>query len=908
MRIKKNIFEIIIWIIAICLPIISESSEMIKIGKEFKYTYIGLHADVLIDPLGELTIVDILSPENNASFKPYKSRSFNFGLADDVIWLRFKICVPKKNNIIKQYVLTVDKPNFPYVDLYLPQESEFRKSYMLIRSSFLNRTKAYTWRYRHPVFNLPQKIPEKTYFYLRIVPHTSKTHASSNFTVLLSDKDNFRLRSWLEISFYGVVFGILASMLIYNMFLYLFLKDKVYIHYILYVTFVSLYFFLFSGFNILLGFPELTHFIIYAVAISSVFGVSFSQYFLSTRRYCPVIDKMLWSSIGLSFLVIITLYIGYQKFANYLIHIIGLAMPLIATIAGAIRLKQGYIPARYFLIAYIVLSIGTLFLSLIGLGLLPKNFFTINSVIIGAVFEIILLATAITDRMRVLRHKRRELKEMELRLKEEKNTEIADLLEKQEQIVEERTFELKIAKEEAETANRAKSGFLANMSHELRTPLNAIMGYAQILTLDKGVPKDKKRSLNIIKQSSLHLLNMINDILDLSKIEAQRVELNLCDFDMSSMLTNISDIFEMQAMQKKLSFISEIAPDVPAIVRGDEQKLRQILINILNNAIKFTDTGKVIFKVTIHEDKICFLVEDTGMGIAAEVLKEIFLPFQQVQQKKQVIEGTGLGLAISRSLTQLMNGELKVESKVGLGSIFSFELELPEITGFVETNDMDKGKVIGYTGERRKILVVDDIEHNRSVLISMLEPLGFKMLEAVDGRDGVDKTNQFEPDLVFIDLRMPVMDGYEAIRQIRKLPIGQKAVIISISASVFNMNRKKSIESGSDNFIGKPFILEELLGLIQTHLSLDWIYDEKEIEMIEEIEGEDKTDLIVPPKEEIAILFDLAMRGNIAGVLEQTDKFEDMDVRFTPFASELRELAQNFKVKKIQEFVKLYLD
>ncbi len=496
-----------------------------------------------------------------------------------------------------------------------------------------------------------------------------------------------------------------------------------------------------------------------------------------------------------------------------------------------------------------------------------------------------------------------------VRAYEEKNTKIADLLEKQEQKVEERTSELKIAKEEAETANLAKSKFLANMSHELRTPLNAIMGYAQILTQDKEVPENNKRSLDIIKQSSLHLLNMINDILDLAKIEAQRVELSLNDFDLSSMLKNISDIFQMQASQKKLSFHSQIASNLPSIVRGDDQKLRQVLMNLLNNAVKYTETGKIIFKVDYHEDKTFFQVEDTGIGIAPEVLKEIFLPFQQVHQKDQVTEGTGLGLTISSKLSKVMNSELKVESKVGVGSVFRFELELPHITDYIKTNDVIKKRVVGYRGERRKILVVDDIEQNRLVLMSALEPLGFKVLEAVDGQDGVSKTTEFEPDLVFIDLRMPVMDGYEAICQIRKLPIGQKVIIIGISASVFDSNRKKSLKAGSNDFIGKPFILEEILGLIQTHLSLNWNYDDEEI--VEEINSKATSatsDVIVPPKEEIAGLFDLAMQGNIKGVLEQADIFEEMDTRYTPFASKLRELAQSFKIKKIQDFVRQYLD
>ncbi|MCP4162151.1 MAG: response regulator [Deltaproteobacteria bacterium] len=536
-------------------------------------------------------------------------------------------------------------------------------------------------------------------------------------------------------------------------------------------------------------------------------------------------------------------------------------------------------------------------------AIISNNFFLLSSILLGAIACYAMESSVRKNFLLNLQLVKAKDKA------EEKNMEIADLLEKQEQKVDERTSELKIAKEEAETANLAKSKFMANMSHELRTPLNAIMGYTQILIHDKEVPENKKNNLNVIKQSSFHLLNMITDILDLTRIEAQKEELILNDFNLPGILTNISDILHMQAKQKKLSFFSQIAPDVPDIVRGDDQKLRQILMNLLNNAVKFTEEGKIVFEVDLHEDKICFQVEDTGIGIASEVLTEIFLPFYQIHQKDQITEGTGLGLAIGSKLARIMNSEIKVESKVGIGSVFRFELELPEITDFVKTNNITKKRVVGYRGERRKILVVDDIEHNRSVLISMLEPLGFKMLEAVNGQDGVDKTNQLEPNLVFIDLRMPVMDGYEAIRQIRTLPIGQKVKIISISASVFDQNRKKSLKAGSNDFIGKPFVLEELLGLIQTHLSLEWTYDEVENNREESVKEIPSTeDLIVPPKEEITALFDLAMRGNINGVLEQANRFERMDKKFIPFSTELRELAQSFKIKKLQEFVKQYLE
>ncbi|MCP3921584.1 MAG: PAS domain S-box protein [Desulfobacterales bacterium] len=465
-------------------------------------------------------------------------------------------------------------------------------------------------------------------------------------------------------------------------------------------------------------------------------------------------------------------------------------------------------------------------------------------------------------------------------------------------------------REKAELASQAKSDFLANMSHELRTPLNAIMGYAQILTKDKEVPESKKRSLAIIQQSSIHLLTMINDILDLSKIEAQKMDLFLTDFNLSDMLKSVSDIFRVQAKEKGISFLSEISSVATAAVTCDEQKLRQVLINLLNNAVKFTDRGKVILNVDRYKNIFVFQVEDTGIGIAPEALEEIFVPFQQADHQDLVIEGTGLGLAISRTLTQLMGGELKVLSKVGVGTIFLFELELPNTSGLIETKEDHKKCVIGYAGERIKILVVDEVDENRSLLINALEPLGFEMVEAVNGKDGVDKTIVHSPDLILMDMIMPVMQGDEAIRQIRKLPIGQKVAIISISASISDLTRKKSLDAGGDDFLGKPFILEDLFDLIEKYLELKWIYEEEDVRKEEATTVSTNLFAVItaPPKEDLIILFDLAMQGNITGILEKADKLERMDSKFTPFTTELHNLGRTFKIKKIKKFIKQYLD
>jgi PAS domain S-box-containing protein len=289
-------------------------------------------------------------------------------------------------------------------------------------------------------------------------------------------------------------------------------------------------------------------------------------------------------------------------------------------------------------------------------------------------------------------------------------------------------------------ANRAKSEFLANMSHELRTPLNGILGYAHILKQDKNLTSKQQNGLDIIQQCGEHLLTLINDILDFSKIEARKMEIHLNDFHFPKFLNNIAEIFRIRAKQKNISFSYESLSLLPTFVRGDEQKLRQVLINLLGNAVKFTESGGVVLKVGYHEEKIRFQVEDTGIGIAPEKLIEIFLPFHQVGNSRYWVGGTGLGLTISQKLAKLMGSTLQVKSKLGSGSIFWVDLDLPEVPESTEIATGKERNIIGFKGEKRKVLVVDDKGENRSFLVNLLEPLGFEIVEATDGCDCLNKT------------------------------------------------------------------------------------------------------------------------------------------------------------------------
>ncbi|MGI2903255.1 ATP-binding protein [Tolypothrix sp. VBCCA 56010] len=393
--------------------------------------------------------------------------------------------------------------------------------------------------------------------------------------------------------------------------------------------------------------------------------------------------------------------------------------------------------------------------------------------------------------------------------------------------------ELKEAKLVADGANQAKSEFLANMSHELRTPLNGILGYAQILNRSKALPEKERHGVEIIHQCGSHLLTLINDVLDLSKIEARKLELAPSSIHFPSFLQGVAEICRIRADQKNIDFVYDPDPQLPEGIFADEKRLRQVLLNLLGNAIKFTEFGSVTLKVAVVENHanpstrtFKFQVEDTDVGIAPDQLDKIFQAFEQVGDRQRQAEGTGLGLAISQRIVQLMNGQIQVYSQPQVGSDFFFEVELAIATDWAKQNSIATGKqIIGYEGQRRSILVVDDRWENRAVLVNLLEPLGFQLTEAENGQQGLEKIRQLSPDLVITDLAMPVINGFELLKQIRSSNDLQHQKIIVSSASVAQADRRMSLDAGGDDFLAKPVEVSELFNLLATHLQLEWKYE-----------------------------------------------------------------------------------
>ncbi|MCP6757973.1 MAG: ATP-binding protein [Fischerella sp. CENA71] len=486
--------------------------------------------------------------------------------------------------------------------------------------------------------------------------------------------------------------------------------------------------------------------------------------------------------------------------------------------------------------------------------------------------------------------------------------------------------ELRQAEEIAQNSSQAKSEFLANMSHELRTPLNGILGYAQILQRTEPLTEKGRKGVEIIYQCASHLLTLINDILDLSKIEARKLELNPIDFYLPAFLDSIIEISRIRAEQKVIRFDVQLDPALPTGIRTDEKRLRQVLINLLGNAIKFTHQGSVTFTVEVisqeseqstNDNKqttnytIRFEVRDTGVGINSEQVEKIFLPFEQAGNQKRQTEGTGLGLAISQKIVALMGSQIQVQSEFGKGSTFWFEVQLPEAKDWAKLSRViEKRTIIGYEGQRRTILVVDDRWENRSVIVNLLEPAGFTVVEATDGQEAWEQAIAYKPDLIITDLVMPIMDGFEFIKRLRQSSPFKEIPVIASSASVFATDKYKSIDAGADTFLPKPVEGDALLEMLRQYLQLEWIYDSKaeNTKKTNVVSLDVSADMIPPANDILQKLLELSQDGDIQGILEITAQLSAFDENLTPFTQQIIQLASNFQIKRLETFIQQYIN
>jgi len=826
-------------LLALFVPTLTEALDSNRLNAETvtltddrgKYP-LGLHLEILTDPSGQLTIEQVSSSAYDKQFIPSQVEVPNFGFTDSAYWVRFR--VTDNSQQAKQWRLEIAHPVIQQVSFYIPQieETGFRHQQTGFSRPFQSREIAY----QTFVFKLPLKYQVEQTFYLRF----NSGGESMTLPLAIWSIEAFAKKSQTEQLAAGLFFGALLIMIGYNAFLFLFLREKSYLYYVLFVTSLFCHELLFRGFaSPYLGSDWNPLMVSFCLTLTLILALKFTSTFLGTQTRLPKLHKfitfllVIWEGL----LIFILFINSHSVIAFTVFELLTILSLLIIFMAAFSTWRQGYEAARYFLLAWMMLLVTGLIATLVRLDILPSNILTEYGYQFGAISLILLLSLALADRINIFKAEKEKAQTEALKASQENEKLIREQATVLEKTVAERTRELLIAREKAESANQAKSAFLANMSHELRSPLNAILGFAQILTRSQQLDKENQENVGIISRSGEHLLSLINQVLDLSKIEAGRTTLNENHFDLYRLLDDLEDMFHLKADDKHLQLLFEREPSVPQYVYTDEVKMRQVLINLLNNALKFTNEGGITVRInakTIKTDfnqqrsVIEFEVEDTGPGIASDELDELFTAFVQTEVGKQSQEGTGLGLPISRKFVQLMGGDMVVSSEVGRGTTFQFQIQcqLSEATQIQKPTHEKRIIALAPNQPRYRILIVDDKWNNRQLLIKLLNPLGFELKEAENGQQAIEVWEEWQPHLIWMDMRMPVMNGYEATVQIRAHTKGQATAIIAFTASVLEEERAVVLDAGCDDFLRKPFKENDIFDTMHKHLGVSYIYDE----------------------------------------------------------------------------------
>ncbi|HEX3140614.1 MAG TPA: ATP-binding protein, partial [Rhizobacter sp.] len=455
------------------------------------------------------------------------------------------------------------------------------------------------------------------------------------------------------------------------------------------------------------------------------------------------------------------------------------------------------------------------------------------------------------------------------------------------------------ARHQAELANQAKSRYITTVSHELRTPLNSILGYAQLLEEDASIPAHRKQAVSVIRRGGDHLLSLIEGTLDIARIEGGKLRLEPKPLRFRDCVQQIVRMFELQAAGKGIAFRAELAEALPEVVRADEKRLQQILINVLGNAVKFTHTGRVVFRLRHAREMAFFEIEDTGPGIAADEIEHIFEPFARGSEATS--GGTGLGLTISKMLTDLMGGEMTVTSTPGVGTVFRIKLFLPEAHGAVAALEVPRARRIGYRGERRRILIVDNEEIDRTLLVTLLEPLGFEWMQAASGHECLEVVSAFAPHAVLMDLAMAGIDGWATIRALRSQQLSHAPVAI-VSGNAFDKELENDVGITPQDFVLKPVRVNELLDWLGNRLGLEWL--EAPRALAEEGVPVPPPRWVLPDEAQLRALDELIDLGYFRGIVNKLDEIEGENAAHASFVDHLRGLARNFQLDAMSGLVR----
>ena len=780
----------------------------------------GLHLDILEDTQGRWTIDDVASEMLAARFQPSTEDVIRVGGEDSIFWLRLTINpIPHSAG---NWLLFLDTLRFNYVDFYVDQNDGYRTILSGDKRPYRQRDVV------HPkqLLRLSLTSSDPQTVYLRLQHNVINKLPIS----LWSEREFWQQGNSAHVR--DVVFiAALLTMLLYNAVLAISLRDKSYANY---VYFLSSFLFSVAYYgNHIQGLllQDSVWWDLRLLCYALMFGwmVQCSAHILNLKLVAPRWNRIKQAIIAVWFAFVMVAYFVYfsgSLLPQIILPVAGLLMlfsVLFVMSAGVARWRQGYAPARTFALSWSILAVALLVVASTGFTSQKLAPTTMVAVLQAAMFfQLMLFSLALSQKILVLRQ---ENLLAQHQLAQELNMANAEL----EQRVVERTRDLELTKNKAESANSAKSAFLADMSHEIRTPLNAILGFSELMREERSATQQQREWLDIINDAGRHLLALINDVLDIAKIEAGRIKLAHKVFSPKELFEGVEQLFRDKARAKRLDLKFDGIDQLTGFIETDEAKVRQILVNLIGNALKFTEQGSVYCRVLalpIGNNKLRLEVEviDTGPGIAEAELDKVFSSFQQTQSGRETAGGTGLGMAISREYAQLMGGDITVTSQLNAGSRFLFAIvapmaEKPHGDAKRQTIQALKKDFVG-----TKILIVDDKVNNRQLLIDTLQPLGFNISQACDGQQAVAQFAQEPTDLVLMDRRMPVMDGIEAARRIKATKAGCDTPIIALTASAFEEQREELLASGLDDFLSKPFQRQALLQMIARHLSLDYDY------------------------------------------------------------------------------------